>query len=139
MQRASLIGRRTVRKVAATAIAAGAASLLVLPHAVGAAGLDVGLNEIEGTIALGTRDVRATVASIINVAMGLLGIVAVVIILAGGFMWMTAAGAEEKVTKAKKLIFSGIIGLAIILSAFAIAKFVVNSLVDATSNTPPAL
>ena len=56
------------------------------------------------------------------------------IILAGGFMWMTAGGNEDKVGKAKQLIFSGIIGLAIILAAFAIAKFVINSLVTATAN-----
>mgnify|MGYP001589838599 FL=1 len=66
--------------------------------------------------------------------MGLLGIVAVVIILAGGFLWMTAGGNEEKVEKAKSLIFSGIIGLAIILTSFAIARFVISSLTSATTD-----
>lgn len=88
--------------------------------------------EFGTTTGLGTKDVRETVASIINVALGLLGIVAVVIVLAGGFTWMTAAGIEEKVDTAKKMIFSGIIGLAIILSAYAIAKFVISSLITAT-------
>jgi hypothetical protein len=46
---------------------------------------------------------------------------------------MTAAGNEDRVEKAKKLIVAGIIGLAIILSAYAIARFVVNSLVSATA------
>src|SRR3989344_2076303 len=82
---------------------------------------------------LGSTDVRTTVAKIIRVAMGLLGIVAVVIILIGGFTWMTAGGNEEKVGEAKKWIFAGIIGLAIILSAYAIASFVINQLVIATS------
>lgn len=81
---------------------------------------------------LGTRDIRETIASIINVALSLLGIVAVVIILAGGFTWMTAGGNEENVEKAKKLIIAGIVGLAIILSAYAIANFVIKSLVTAT-------
>lgn len=84
---------------------------------------------------LGSSDVRTTVASIIRVAMGLLGIVAVVIILFGGFTWMTAGGNEEKVGEAKKWIFSGIIGLAIILSAYALASFVINQLVGATTGT----
>ncbi len=90
---------------------------------------------------LGQQDVRTTVANVIRVAMGLLGIVAVVIILMGGFIWMTAGGNDEKVSEGKKYIFSGIIGLAIILSAYAIATFVVNSLVEATTGTataPPA-
>lgn len=81
---------------------------------------------------LGSRDVRSTVASIINVALGLLGIVAVVIIIIGGFTWMTAGGNDEKVTEARKWIFSGVIGLAIILSAYALASWVINQLVDAT-------
>ena len=82
---------------------------------------------------LGSKDVRVTVASIIRTAMGLLGIVAVVIILIGGFKWMTAGGNDEQTGEAKKWIFSGVIGLAIILSAYALATFVINSLVTATT------
>lgn len=116
-----------------TWIKAGAMSALwALPLAVLAQDLDLGIDY--GTLTgLGTKDLRETVASIINVALSLLGIVAVVIILAGGFMWMTAAGNEEKLEKAKQLIFGGIIGLAIILSAYAIARFVINSLLEATT------
>lgn len=83
-------------------------------------------------IGLGTKDVRTTISSIIRVAMGMLGIVAVVIILIGGFTWMTAGGNDDKVGEAKKWIFSGVIGLAIILSAYALASFVINQLVSAT-------
>lgn len=82
---------------------------------------------------LGQKDIRVTVANIINVALGLLGIVAVVIVLIGGFEWMTAGGNEEKTGEAKKRIVAGVIGLAIILSAYAIASFVINSLVKATT------
>lgn len=78
------------------------------------------------------KNLPAVIADIIDVALGLLGIVAVVIILAGGFKWMTAGGNEDKVMEARKLIFAGVIGLAIILSAFAIARFVLGSLARAT-------
>jgi hypothetical protein len=84
---------------------------------------------------LASTDVRTTISRIIRVAMGLLGIVAVVIILIGGFTWMTAGGNEEKVGEAKKWIFAGVIGLAIILSAYALASFVINQLVNATTGT----
>ncbi|MFH1193692.1 MAG: hypothetical protein V1661_01715 [bacterium] len=94
---------------------------------------NLGLNEFGSQTQLGTKALTATIASIINVAMGLLGMVVVVLILAGGFMWMTAAGSEEKITKAKGLIFGGVIGLAIILSAYAVAQFVVSSLLKATT------
>nr|NIS50742.1 hypothetical protein [Phycisphaerae bacterium] len=63
----------------------------------------------------------------------LLGIIAVVIILIGGFQWMTAGGNEENVDKAKKRIIQGVIGLAIILASWAIARFVLESLVTATT------
>jgi len=86
-----------------------------------------------GDTGLGNRDVRDTVASIIKVALGLLGIVAVVIILIGGFTWMTAGGNDERVGQAKKWIFSGVIGLAIILSAYAIASFVITNLTSAVN------
>ena len=95
-------------------------------------GVDLGLNYATA-IGLGTQDVRTTVSNVIKAFMGLLGIIAVVIILLGGFKWMTAAGNEEKVAEAKKLIISGIIGLIIIMSAYAIAQFVVSAIVNGTS------
>lgn len=81
---------------------------------------------------LGKEDLRTTVARVINVALSLLGVIAVVIILIGGFRWMTAGGNDDKVAEARKWIFSGIIGLAVILSAWAIARFVLSSLSTAT-------
>ena len=100
-------------------------------------GAQLGIEYGAGT-GLGSQDIRATVASVIRVAMGLLGIVAVVIILIGGFRWMTAGGNDEQVGEAKQWIFAGIIGLAIILSAYALATFVINSLVGATSGAGTA-
>lgn len=78
-------------------------------------------------------DVRVTIARIIRVAMSLLGIVAVVIVLIGGFKWMTAGGNEEQTGEAKKWIFSGVIGLAIILSAYALTNFIISNLITATT------
>ncbi len=81
---------------------------------------------------LPATDIRLTAARIIRVAMGLLGTVALVIILFAGFTWMTAGGNEEKIAEAKKWIFAGVIGLAIILAAYSITNFVVKGLVAAT-------
>lgn len=86
-----------------------------------------------GGIALGDQSLQTTVVRLINVALSLLGIIAVVIVLIGGFKWMTAGGNEEKVAEARKLIFAGIVGMAIILSAWAIAKFVLSNLGAATN------
>ncbi len=82
---------------------------------------------------LGSGDLNDTIGAIIRAALGFLGVIAVVIILFGGFKWMTAGGNEEKTGEARKLIIAGIIGLAIILSAYAIATFVITRLVSATT------
>lgn len=124
----------------------GISAVLLAPATVfaGAGSTDdpFGLGEIQGdsgqnNLNLGSNDLISTVTSIINVALGLLGIVAVVIILIGGFRWMTAAGREDQIDKAKQTIFAGIIGLAIIMSAWAIATFVVSNL-GAATGTPNA-
>lgn len=113
--------------------------LMFLPLAVKAYSLEntLGLNagNVGSATGLGTRDVRTTIASIINVALSLLGIIVLVIIIYGGFLWMTAGGNDERVTQAKQWIFGGIIGLVIILSAYAIAQFVISNLVGATTGT----
>lgn len=90
-------------------------------------------SDIQTGTGLGEKDPRDIAAAVINVILGFLGIVAVIIILLGGFKWMTAAGNEDKVGEAKKLITAGIIGLVIILAAFAISKFVLSQLMSATT------
>ena len=93
---------------------------------------DFGITKIENSIPLGTGDFTLTITRLINVVLGLLGVVAVVIILVAGFKWMTAGGNDEKVGEARKMLFAGIIGLAIILSAWAIAKFALVQIGAAT-------
>ena len=89
-------------------------------------------NNVGNALGLGDEDPRIIIASIINVALGFLGIIAVIIILLGGFKWMTAGGNEDKTSEARNLIISGIIGLVIILAAWGIAKFVIDQLYNAT-------
>ena len=78
------------------------------------------------------NDLKQTLATIINIALGFLGIIAVIIVMYGGFKWMTAAGNEEQVGEARKLIVGGVIGLLVIFMAWAIASFVVSNLQSAT-------
>ena len=82
---------------------------------------------------LGDEDPRVIIANIINILLGFLGTIAVVLILLGGFKWMTAAGDEQKVEDARKLIYAAAIGLIIILSAWAIAVFVLDKIYNATT------
>ena len=120
--------------LAATAALAAGTLMPVMTMAQGLTANDLGVNAIEGDIKLGSGDVRQTAARIINVALGFLGIIAVVIVLVGGFKYMISGGNEDKTTEAKNLIVAGIIGLAIILSAWAITSFVISQLLTATSD-----
>lgn len=83
--------------------------------------------------ATGGGSLAATVGNIIRIALSVLGTVFLVLILYAGFLWMTAAGDEKKTTQAKSIITSSVIGLLIILSAYAITYFVTNSLLEATT------
>lgn len=79
------------------------------------------------SLGLGTADLKETVINIINWVLGLLGIIAVIMILYAGFQWMTAGGNEDKVSSAKKIISAAVVGLIIILLAWAIVNFVLKT------------
>ncbi len=96
-----------------------------------------GLQAVGDNINLGAQDIRVTIGKIVRAVLGLLGVIAVVIVLYGGFVYMTSAGNEEKVTQGKKILINGIIGLAIILSALTITQFVLNKLSEAINPRPP--
>ncbi len=84
--------------------------------------------KLASSTGLSTVDIRTYVALIIRAFFGLLGLIAVVLVMYAGLLWMTAQGNPEQIEKAKKLLASAVIGLAIILSAYAIAMFIVNAL-----------
>jgi hypothetical protein len=94
---------------------------------------DFGINYAQN-LNLADRDPREAAVNLVKLIMTFLGIIAVVIILLGGFKWMTAAGNEDKVAEAKKLIGAGIIGLVIILSAFLIVNFVITGVSNSLSS-----
>jgi hypothetical protein len=71
---------------------------------------------------------QEVIVRIINLALTFLGLIAVILILWGGFKWMTAGGNDESVEAAKKIIIAAVIGLAIILSAYAIANFFITNI-----------
>ena len=95
---------------------------------------NIGLNSFTD-LGLCNRDPRRIAASIIQIVLGFLGVIAVCLILFGGFKWMTAAGDDGKVEEAQDLIKAGVIGLLIILAAFSISVFVINALIKGTGGS----
>ena len=66
--------------------------------------------------------------NILNTIVGSLGIVAVIVVIIGGVLYMTSSGEPGKVKKAKDTILYGIIGLIICALAFAIVNFVISQI-----------
>lgn len=89
---------------------------------------------------LSKSDPRIVVGRIIKVALGLIGVIFTVLTVYAGFLWMTSAGNEEQVTKARGMITASVIGLVIILASYTITNFVLKSICQAAadSTTPCA-
>jgi hypothetical protein len=60
------------------------------------------------------------IGSIIKYLLSFLGVIFIILTIYGGFLWMTAAGDSEQITKAKDIIKSSIIGLIIIVAAYSL-------------------
>jgi len=106
-------------------------AILVLPVVASA---QVTIRQSVGlTFNLGTSDLESSVIKILQWVLGFLGLIAVIFILYGGLIWMTAGGNEEKVSKAKKILTAAVIGLVVVLIAWAIVTFVVSETSSFTS------
>lgn len=77
------------------------------------------------------------VGSIIKTVLSLLGIVFLILIIFSGYQWMTAGGNEEQVSKAKDRIRNAVIGVVIVVLAYAITAFVFKNLPGGSSGTTP--
>ena len=71
---------------------------------------------------------EAVIAYAIQIVLSFVGVVFLILMIYGGFLWMTARGVEEQVTKAKNIIIAAIIGLIIVIAAYAISYFVIKQL-----------
>lgn len=75
----------------------------------------------------GEGSIRRLVLRIINFFLGFLGILAVIMVIYGGVTYVTAAGADEAIGNAKKIILYSLIGIVIILLSFAIVNTILGA------------
>lgn len=80
----------------------------------------------------GAKPFEEVVGGYIQGALALLGVIFLALLVYGGYLWMIARGEEAEVTKAKDTIKMAVIGLAIVLAAYAITAYVVVALGEAT-------
>lgn len=73
-------------------------------------------------------DLATVIGNVVLTLLTLLGVVFIVLIVYAGFKWMLAQGEEQKITEARNLIIHSIIGLLIVLAAYAISYFIISAL-----------
>lgn len=78
-------------------------------------------------------DFNCTLRKIVNLISIIVGVVAVIMIIIGGFRYIISGGSAEKVTAAKNTILYGIVGLVIVALAQVIVRFVLRE----TTQTGP--
>ena len=108
-------------------------SILIIPISVDALVSDktdivVLTNPLEGV----ADSPNQLIGQIINGVLGIVGSLALVMFIYGGFVWMLAAGSNEKVQKGKDILVWATIGLVVIFAAFAIVDFILRGI----TNTP---
>jgi amino acid transporter len=95
-----------------------------------------GLNKTAEGAGYETGDGGSQLDSIIGLnikyTLTFLGVIFLILMIYGGYLWMTAQGNEEQVTKAKNLISAAVIGLIIVVAAYAISYFVISKLGNET-------
>lgn len=123
--------RKGVKNMKKRLLSLGILTLLFAPMLAFAQDANFGTGFLTG-VGLGTQDIRVTIVNLIRVALGILGVVVLIIIIAGGFRWMTAGGNEDSVAQAKKIISAGVIGLLIIIVAYALTTWIFSVISEAT-------
>jgi len=81
----------------------------------------------------GELTLATTIGVVIKVALSLIGVVFIILMVYGGYNWMTAAGEEEKVRKAKDTIWRAVIGLIITIGSYAIWAWIYKYLLTTGS------
>ena len=79
------------------------------------------------------------ISKIITALLSVLGVIFLAFTIYGGIRWMTAAGNEEKVKKARELIIESIIGVIIVLAAYAISYFILRATTASSLRTNTAV
>lgn len=75
--------------------------------------------------------VSRTVGGIIRGVLTFVGVIFLVLTVYAGFLWMTASGSEDKITQAKKILSSSVIGLVIVTAAYGITALVMSFVIGA--------
>ena len=91
---------------------------------------EVGSGEAGPYVEADATTISEIIGTAVSAFLALLGVIFLALMLYAGYHWMTARGEEEKVEKAKDTITRAIIGLIIVVGAYAIWKFIFDQLIS---------
>ncbi len=98
------------------------------------------LSQVSGKSGITEGSVSTIVGNLAAGALALAGIIFFILAVYSGLVWMTARGNDERVTKARNTLIASVIGLVILVSAYAITSFiqnrVINQIPDSTYGNP---
>ena len=80
------------------------------------------------SVASGSNSLGGIIATVISAFLGVLGVIFLILLVMAGYKYMTASGNEDKIKESIDSIRRSIIGLVIIVSAYAITYFVFDSI-----------
>jgi len=98
------------------------------PAAPGTARLENPLAAICPANVQGQQCVQRVIGSVIRALLGIVGSIALLMIIYGGFLWLTSQGNSERIQKGKSVLVWAVMGLALIFAAYAITSYVIDAL-----------
>lgn len=75
---------------------------------------------------LGKSNLEDSAIMVIDIFLGILSLIAVILIIYGGFVWMTSAGNQDKVQSAQDILKAATIGLVVIMASWAITLYIIR-------------
>jgi len=83
-----------------------------------------------------TTTADSFISLVISTILSFVGVIFLILAIYGGYIWMIARGNEQEVEKAKSIIINSIIGLVIVVGAYAVSWYIVNALGNTTLRQP---
>ncbi|OGE74005.1 MAG: hypothetical protein A3I07_03765 [Candidatus Doudnabacteria bacterium RIFCSPLOWO2_02_FULL_42_9] len=119
-----------MKKISTSKIASIVMVAFVLTMAIAPVGSAAWVNpQCTGTGLPCQTSITDFIMNIINIALTVAGLIAVLFLIIGGFRYITSAGNEETAENAKKIIINAIIGIVIIILSFVIVRVISEALV----------
>lgn len=82
--------------------------------------------------------VESVIKTGLNIFSWIVGIIAVIMVIVGGFQYVTSAGESGKITSAKNTITYALVGIVIVALSQVIVQFVLAKATAPPAPTPPA-